>query len=785
MKATPALLPAALGSVAGAAYALTHVFETGGWMPFAAVCAITAFAVGALARRLDVPAVLSPMVSLVALVVLCGVYYQRGSTFLGVPTTETLRLLGEQLQNGFADIREMAAPVTGNAALHLVTGGGVFLVAMAVDLVVFSARRPVGAGLPLLILYIVPASMREGIGAVPFVVAALGYVSLLVAEGRERARGWGRRLVGIGVAQELTETSPVSRVGRRLGFSAIAVALVVPAVLPDLGRGLIDTRGGSGVGFGDGPSTVSVINPYVQLKPQLRSQEETELLRVRTDSPQFLRLTSLDRFDGAIWSPGKTSATKDSRVSAKRVLPDPKGLDERTAGTATARIDVAGLKSNWLPVPYAPRRIEIENDWRYAPASQTVFSTRTDTAGLDYTVTAVVPMPDVEKLRAAPVPDDPDLKPYLQLPPRQSELIEAELAAAVGSATTPYDKVVAIQDYFQSGSFTYSTDVPSLKEGNDLDRFLTERVGYCEQFAATMAYMVRLEGLPARVAIGFTPGTLAEGSDDEYVITNKQAHAWPEVYFEGAGWLRFEPTPRDDDQATTDPPPYAQVGGDGNGSDASASAAPTAAPAASADASAAPSGDNDRSRLGDDGEDAPELAAQAARGRRRNGGLLLAILVLAALPAAVHLGVRRWRSRRAATDHERVHLAWQTVADDAEDAGFRLRSSDTPRSAAQRLAVDARLSVTATDLLRRIAQAEERARYARVCPDPAGLDEQVRQVRKALLAQATWTRRVRVALLPASTVRQVRETVAATWDAGTRCCAVVSGAARRRLRLPA
>ncbi len=792
MRKLSPLLPASVLAVLGSAYTLNHVFSRGAWIPFVVLCVLTAFALGALARQLDVPALLSPAISLVGLVVLAGLVYQADSTFAGVPTLETLRLLGEQLSEGFADIRELAAPVESNDALHLVTGGGVFVVAMAVDLIVFTARRPVGAGLPLLILYIVPASMRDGIGAVPFVIASLSFVGLLVAEGRERARGWGRRLVGVDVAQELVDTSPVSRVGRRLGLAAISIALVAPAVVPDLGQGLIDTSTGSGVGFGDGPSTVSVINPYVQLQPQLRNDEETVLLRVRTANPQYLRLTSLDRFDGAVWSPGRTSATKDSRVSSKRDLPDAKGLDDDTAGVATARVDVVGLKSNWLPVPYAPQRVDVAGDWRYLPTNQTIFSTRTDTQGIgersdQYSVTSTVPDPDVAELLAAGAPDDKDLAPYLQVPELESQLVFGELEEATQGARTPYEKVVAIQNYFQSGRFTYDLNVQSLKQGNDLDAFLRLRRGYCEQFAATMAYMVRLLRLPARVAIGFTPGSLVEGTDDLYVITNKHAHAWPEVYFKDAGWLRFEPTPRNDERAITVPPAYADTGSVGPAPDPSASAAPSTAPSAAPTSSAAPGGDNDPSdRLGDDEANASQASAGQAR-TRRGGLVLLALVVFGTTPAALRFALRRSRARRAVTDVDRVHVAWAEMSDDAEDAGFALRTADTPRTAADRLTLGAQLSATAGDALRDLARAEEQARYARTCPDPAGLESLVGVVRRALVANAPIGRRLRIAVLPASTGRQVRDGITAGFDrALTRWDRAVRAVVRRlRPRRPA
>jgi transglutaminase-like putative cysteine protease len=71
--------------------------------------------------------------------------------------------------------------------------------------------------------------------------------------------------------------------------------------------------------------------------------------------------------------------------------------------------------------------------------------------------------------------------------------------------------------------------------------FLAERRGYCEQFAGTYAAVARMLGLPSRVAVGFTPGE--QRDDGRYYVQGKYAHAWPEIYFDGVGWVPFEPTP--------------------------------------------------------------------------------------------------------------------------------------------------------------------------------------------------------------------------------------------------
>ena len=100
---------------------------------------------------------------------------------------------------------------------------------------------------------------------------------------------------------------------------------------------------------------------------------------------------------------------------------------------------------------------------------------------------------------------------------------------------------MALQAFFRGGGFRYSLEVPEGNSENDLLNFLDVRAGYCEQFAATMAVMARLAGIPARVAIGFTPGVPA--GDGSLSVTTRDAHAWPELYFPGVGLARLRADP--------------------------------------------------------------------------------------------------------------------------------------------------------------------------------------------------------------------------------------------------
>lgn len=107
-------------------------------------------------------------------------------------------------------------------------------------------------------------------------------------------------------------------------------------------------------------------------------------------------------------------------------------------------------------------------------------------------------------------------------------------------ARRPYEFVEAVRDRVQRGA-TY-TERPAVSS-NPLDRFLFEsRFGYCQQFSGAMALLLRMGGVPARVAVGFAPGR-QDGRSGEYVVTDYDAHSWVEVYFPRLGWVTFDPTP--------------------------------------------------------------------------------------------------------------------------------------------------------------------------------------------------------------------------------------------------
>ncbi len=131
---------------------------------------------------------------------------------------------------------------------------------------------------------------------------------------------------------------------------------------------------------------------------------------------------------------------------------------------------------------------------------------------------------------------------YLQLPEDLPERVKA-LALEISSAySNNYDKVKAIEEYLSS-NYTYTLTPEAIPRNSDfVDSFLFEsKEGYCTYYATAMAVLVRSLGIPARYAEGFIlPPQPDENS--VYNVTNEQAHAWVEVYFDGFGWLTLEPT---------------------------------------------------------------------------------------------------------------------------------------------------------------------------------------------------------------------------------------------------
>lgn len=184
-------------------------------------------------------------------------------------------------------------------------------------------------------------------------------------------------------------------------------------------------------------------------------------------------------------------------------------------------------------------------------------------AGRRYQVLSLVPAVSEAALRAAGAAYPPEVEAlYLDLPdlPERVRLLAQQVTAG---AATPYDQAVALESYLRQ--FPYDLDVEPAPLGRDaVDYFLFDaQSGYCDYYASAMVVMARSLGIPARLAVGYATGSY-DPDGRAFVVREADAHSWPELYFPGVGWVRFEPTAAQPEPQWAPPPgePPAYAAGD-------------------------------------------------------------------------------------------------------------------------------------------------------------------------------------------------------------------------------
>ncbi|MFJ6795749.1 transglutaminaseTgpA domain-containing protein [Streptomyces sp. NPDC091268] len=778
-------------------WSLVALVGTASWMPQAALLLCVQSAVGAGVRRVPLGRSLTvASQALVSLLVLAFAFAGKGESTGTGPLAYLVTDFGALYAQGVRDVGEFAIPAPLTDGIRLLLMSGMLLIGLLVDMLAVTVRAAAAAGLPLLALYSVAAGLSGGGGSswFAFVLAGGGYLLLLLAEGRDRLAQWGRVFGGApsgradsAAAAGAQAVSPV-RTGRRLGAVALGLALVVPAVLPALGTGLLDAAGPGEGGSGPG-GQIQAVNPLVSLQSSLNAQDNRVVLKYRTDSPQpgdqYLRILALDEFNGVKWEASGRALTE---VPAR--MPNPPGLADAVREDAVeVRTSISSSETyaqRYLPMPYPATGVDIGGKWRFEPAGRTLVGDQLgrdrfqNVQGAQYTVRSLLLRPTAALLQRAPRPNAAIEAEYTKLPDNLPPVVLDTARRVTQGAKDDYTRAVRLQDYFaENGGFRYDTKVSSGTGSQAIARFLADKEGFCIHFAFSMASMSRALGIPARVAVGFTPGS--KQSDGSVNVSMRDAHAWPELYFEGVGWTRFEPTPR----SGITVPDYSRAE-----APQTQPSAPTAAPSQNAtQPSAAPSKADacppDMKRLGECGGPAPRQASGSGGGPSAATVLAWAAAGLAvlALPFLPLLWRGRVRARRLGSGE--VLEAWRELGDAAWDVGITPDGALSPRGAADRIVELGRLGPDAAPAAGRVAAAVERALYAR--PGTGApyerLAADVLAVRAGLLAGLVRGPRLRALLLPRSAVRL-------HWAAAARRAALASKASARlaawrlRLRLP-
>ena len=282
-------------------------------------------------------------------------------------------------------------------------------------------------------------------------------------------------------------------------------------------------------------------------------------------------------------------------------------------------------------------------------------------------------------------------------------------------APTPYERAVALRDFFTGGAFTYDLDVPAGSSNRAMEEFLTIRRGFCQQFAGTYAAMARAVGLPSRVVVGFNPGTY-DAATERFRVTDANAHAWVEVWLSGLGWTLFEPTPAGTQPGATDP-------GIGLPAEADPSdPAPTAttlAPRVASSPSALPPAAGTGGRVSVDAENDDGVGTPS-----RAPWIVLGIVAIVLVVLAIRLGrswvgrSRRRSRRRNGPPRAAVVGAWAEALDRLDENGMPTARSDTPREVVAGSAPRSTDQPDTQAALRRLAEATDLALWSAVDPAP-------------------------------------------------------------------
>ncbi|MEU2610488.1 DUF3488 and transglutaminase-like domain-containing protein [Micromonospora sp. NPDC007271] len=438
---------------------------------------------------------------------------------------------------------------------------------------------------------------------------------------------------------------------RLLAASAAGVAVVVAlaALLAPLMAAQVDDRPVDPRRYVEPPQLESLDeNPLIRISGWALNPDQ-KLLEVRTEvgaaTQARIRLAVLSDYDGVTWRVGATYR------NAGRILPAAEPAPGVTTDTVRQQITVADLTGRLLPAVPTPREVTGARV-AYDPATGTLIRPEGLTPGLRYTVTSARERLDGNLLATANVPAGEPVARVLRVPdgtPEQLRRLATQLAEENGA---PYARAVAIQD-FLAEHYRVTADAPSGHAYPNLSFFLFGprngggQRGTSEQFAAAFAVLGRLAGLPTRVVVGFAP-------KGDGPVRAADAFAWPEVLFDGVGWVPFDPMPRPDQEPrpveedfrpTPDNPPPSQV------------PEPTVepAPTAPADAASRPSAD----RRG--------LSTPVLVGGGTGTLLLLAGLALLAL-AALRRNLTRARLERGDPGW-RIAGAWRELTDALRLAG--------------------------------------------------------------------------------------------------------------------
>lgn len=609
------------------------------------------------------------------------------------------------LARGATFMQTASAPAQRDPGVALILVGVVATLALLASGLAVPTRRPALGIVPLVALYLVPSLiLGRPMQFLEFGLLAASIVAVLWAGSALLRGALGAR------AAALATTLGIGIVALGLTF---VLAQVIPQPEP---RRPTDP--------------LQMNDPSLDLKRNLVQGSDDLLLTYRTDAPNgtYLKLATLPAYSQ------NGFALSEVRVGSGRLpaIPgNPRGQQR------TTRVSIAAFRSEWLPVPYAPQRIDAPGEWGFALDTLDMMAlSRPDrgaaTQGISYDVTSLDVTATPQAIAAASAKGAPQRDLNTKVPGVPDEIRKLAEQLTAGKSTAGA-KVQALQAYLLSDRFTYST-APSVGDGDGastiVDFLFKSHSGYCEQFAGAMTLMARELDIPARLAVGFVPGKRV---GDDWQVTAKDLHTWPEVWLDGLGWVAFEPTPPRDEAG----PPNSATATPAAQTPAPETVAPEASPAPEPIAEETAS---------------PEPVTQADAGDQGSpvgvwlwllAGMLTVVAGgMVAWFAPGWLRTRRREVRLAGTGDARADTisAWDEVRDTVTDLKLPWPER-SPRYAAKQLSFRLGEDADALAALSKLATDAERALYDRSYDGAGGWRDEVLSIVKALTASAASGRR--------------------------------------------
>lgn len=267
---------------------------------------------------------------------------------------------------------------------------------------------------------------------------------------------------------------------------------------------------------------------------------DTPVMRVMGRDPAYWRAATYDRYTGRAMT---TTPTTAERLERRQALQGTMDVDEARKFVEYS-VTVLAHSTSVIYAPDAPVTVSLPSVYEFR-------GDRRDYALLRplapvheqqrYSVLAAISTASAAELRQAGTLYPEWTRRYRELPVELPDSVRREAWRVVGEATNAYDAAVNIERYLRS--MTYSTRVPVPPANQDWVAFLlfTSREGYCDYFSTAMTVMLRVVGIPARVASGYVTGDW-DPMTQSYLVTERHAHTWTEAYFPRYGWIPFEPS---------------------------------------------------------------------------------------------------------------------------------------------------------------------------------------------------------------------------------------------------